>query len=110
LCDYAGIEVPEDLRGRSLRDLAEGREPHEWRDHLVMEVGSGMAHGRCVHTGRYKYTNYNKGGDPEELFDLEKDPGEVTNLIGSAEHASVVADSKKRLAAWRRETSDPHRA
>lgn len=106
LCDYAGVEVPEGLQGRSLRDLAEGREPREWRDHLVMEVGSDMAHGRCVHNGRFKYTVYEEGENPEELFDIVKDPGEMHNLIGSGEHAGVIKECKTKLAAWRKQTND----
>ena len=41
LCDYAGIEIPKDLPGMSLRSLAEGRNPDKWRDFVVSESQNG---------------------------------------------------------------------
>ena len=34
----------------------------------------------------------------EQLFDLERDPGETRNLAGDAALAGVIADCRKRLA------------
>lgn len=49
-------------------------------------------HAPCfmVRRGRYKYV-YIHGHD-EQLFDLEADPGEWHNLVGSAEHADRVRE------------------
>ena len=39
VCDYAGVEPPEGLMGRSLRPLVQGHDDDiEWRDHLVAET------------------------------------------------------------------------
>ncbi len=35
-----------------------------------------------------------------ELYDLARDPGELTNLIGSAAHAQVSSDMEARLDDW----------
>ena len=35
---------------------------------------------------------------PEALFDLEQDPHETVNLIGSGEHATIAAELRSRLA------------
>ena len=43
----------------------------------------------------------------EELYDLAADPDEVVNLIGDPVHASVLADLREQLAAWRSATHDP---
>ena len=43
----------------------------------------------------------------EELYDLAKDPGEVTNLAADPAHAAVLADLRGRLAGWRTATHDP---
>jgi arylsulfatase A-like enzyme len=42
----------------------------------------------------------------EELFDVEKDPHELTNLAGDSAYASQVAELRSRLDAWQHETDD----
>lgn len=104
LCDYAGLAPPPGLRGLSLRPLLEGQAPPDWRKELVVECAK--PDGRLLHTGRYKYMAYASGAHPEELFDLENDPGELRNLAEEASHAEELADCRRRLAAWRRENGD----
>lgn len=45
---------------------------------------------------------------PEELYDLEADPQEQSNLIDSPTHASVLADLRARLDAHMTATKDPY--
>ena len=45
--------------------------------------------------------------DAEELYDLEKDPHETTNVIDRPEYAEDVARLREDLRAMRRETGDP---
>ncbi len=97
LCDYAGIEPPEGLGGRSLRPLAEGCRPENWRRELVLEVSPAMGNGRLLHTGRYKYAIYESAEPMEELYDLERDPGEMHNVHDRPEYAEVLADCRSRL-------------
>ncbi len=42
-----------------------------------------------------------------ELFDLEADPLEATNLADKPEHAETLARMKKKLKAFQRRTKDP---
>ncbi len=42
-----------------------------------------------------------------ELYDLESDPHEFCNLASDPKHAKILADLRKRLAAWRARTNDP---
>jgi N-sulfoglucosamine sulfohydrolase len=42
-----------------------------------------------------------------ELYDLERDPLESTNLAGDPEHAALLADLKARLKAFQARTGDP---
>lgn len=44
---------------------------------------------------------------PEELYDLERDPFEMSNLAGSPEHAAVLKEQRERLYQWMVETRDP---
>ena len=50
-----------------------------------------------VVTARDKYVSYDTGD--RELFDLETDPSELHNLIGSSGWAATVADMEAKLAA-----------
>jgi len=102
LCDYAGIDVPAGLRGRSVRALAEGRAPNAWRDDLVVESQIG----RMVRTARHKYNVYEDGAHREQLIDLAKDPGEMVNLAEDPKHAQVLSDHRRRLRRWVDETGD----
>lgn len=44
---------------------------------------------------------------PEELlFDVVADPDQTNNLVGSAQHASVLAEMRGLLEAWRARTGD----
>lgn len=43
----------------------------------------------------------------EELYDLQADPLELTNLAGRPEHAAALADLRAQLDSWRTATHDP---
>jgi len=45
--------------------------------------------------------------EPEELYDIEADPMETTNLIGDPALAGVEAEMRDKLLAFRRATKDP---
>jgi choline-sulfatase len=101
-CDYAGIEPPEGLRGRSVRRLAEGRAVDAWRDQVVVESRAG----RMIRTDRFKYVVYESGAHREQLTDLAEDPGETVNLAENPKYRDVLNQHRKRLRAWVEETGD----
>jgi arylsulfatase A-like enzyme len=108
VCDYAGIDVSDDLQGASVRPLVEGRET-EWRDFAYVESNYW---GRAIVTERYKFmTEYMPKGeedfvppgpDPDsfglmQLYDLEEDPWETRNLALNEEHSWVIEDCREKL-------------
>lgn len=105
--ELAGAEPEPGLRGRSLLAAARGE---SLRDHeavfgeLTM-LGRRVAPIRMVRTKRWKYVFYL--GHGEELYDLDADPWEITNLAGEARHAKVREELHGRLLRFIVETRDP---
>lgn len=59
---------------------------------------------RLIVTDRYKYVD--NRDQVHELYDLQTDPYEMTNLIDDPGNAAVVLDLKERLERWRQKTAD----
>ncbi|HAA91048.1 MAG: sulfatase [Rhodospirillaceae bacterium] len=80
----------EELRGRSLVDIA--RAPDQMERVAFSEYyGPGADRAAfMIRKENYKYIYY-VGYEPE-LFDLDSDPDELTNLCGNPEYQSVVED------------------
>jgi arylsulfatase A-like enzyme len=102
LCDYAGVERPDGLLGRSLRPLADGKDVKEWRDFIVAETENG----RMLRTARFKYSIYDSGAHREQLIDLKDDPGEMKNLAEAGDHKDVLDTHRRLLRGWVERTGD----
>jgi len=102
LCDFAGIAPPPELKGRSVRGLAEGRQPTSWRESLVVENGRS----RMLRTDRYKYVVYETGSPREQLIDLVQDPGEMKNLALDPACADVLKRHRELLKQWYQENNE----
>jgi arylsulfatase A-like enzyme len=55
-------------------------------------------------TKEFKYVR--RHYEPDELYDLQKDPQEIHNVIGDPEYAGVLAGMKERMLRWYMETCD----
>ncbi len=134
LCELAGVEPPDWLRGRSLRPLVQGAVAlHE---ELFFEVNYHAAYEpmRAVRTNRWKYIrrfedretpvlcNCDDGEsksvwleqgwrerpvDLEALYDLVFDPNEMSNLAADPAHAGQLQEMRGRLERWMKATDDP---
>ncbi len=99
ICDYAGLRAPGGLPGRSVRKLAEGAAPRDWRTSLVIENEIS----RLLHMGHTKYVVYDRGSRREQFMDLDADPGELRNLAVVEGYRARVAEGRRLLDAWYRE-------
>ncbi len=98
MCDLAGIETPEKLKGKSFNPLS-----NEINEFVVSETVGG----RMLRTPQYKYNIYCVDGISEEqLFDMEKDRGEMKNLAKSEKHKNVLLDHRAKLKKWAKEHQD----
>lgn len=97
ICDYAGAEVPSELKGSSIRAICEGHSPENWRSDLYMECQFGFA----VVGREYKYAFYNngQGRNNEQLYDLSRDPHETKHAGTDPEKHSLLKCFRERLTA-----------
>jgi len=102
LCDYAGVEIPEHLIGKSLRPVAEGKSVANWREYVVSED----AKWRMLRTEKYKYTTFSDPTSKESLVNMKNDPGEMRNLVDHPEYKEALREHRKLLAQWSESTGD----
>lgn len=107
----AGVEVPEAMQGRSLAPLLGGETPRDWRDALYYHYFEGppAIHRVAAHYGvrtyRHKLIRF-YDTDEWELYDLQQDPEELTNLYGQPGTKAVASQLKGRLVALRQQYGD----
>ncbi|MBX3179079.1 MAG: sulfatase-like hydrolase/transferase [Candidatus Hydrogenedentes bacterium] len=114
LFDLAGIPAPEGLRGLSAAPAALGRADAPAHPYIVTENNhhSGVGnptdvHGRMLRSARYKYIRYSQGAPAEQLFNLETDPGETTDLAHTGTAPDVLNHHRRLLDDHLAATGDP---
>jgi arylsulfatase A-like enzyme len=62
---------------------------------------------RAIRIDEHKLIEYNvKGKRTTQLFDLEKDPWEMTNLAGEPDHKQTLQKLRDELARWKHSLAD----
>ena len=112
--EMAGVEVPDDMHGKSLAPLLRGEQPAEWRDALYYHFYEYPAEHMVkrhygIRTDRWKLIHFYNDIDVWELYDLASDPAEMHNLYGKPGTEEVTADLKARLQALQEQYGDPVR-
>ena len=116
LLDLAGVPIPDTFQGRSAAPLLRGEAPLDWPTAMYYRYWMHMdaQHKVWAHLGirtlQYKLIYYygealdTVGSTDEptpktwELFDLERDPLELTNLYDDPAYGDVVRSLKEELA------------
>ncbi|MDD2628973.1 MAG: sulfatase [Limnochordia bacterium] len=121
--DYAGLETPNVMQGRSFRQLLRGETIQDWRESMYyrywMHLGDHYVYAHYgLRTYRYKLIYYygeardcggtiDEAKTPEwELFDLQADPFELFNVYHEPAYQDVVKELKAELLRQRREVGD----
>jgi choline-sulfatase len=116
ILDYAGLPTPANVQGRSLLALLAGRTQRH-RDQVFIEYSENEE--ACVRTERWKLiyctgkrlrtdgfaTGHPLPGRTVQLFDLEQDPGEMTNVAARPENAELVVRLTAQLAEHLKSTA-----
>jgi arylsulfatase A-like enzyme len=101
ILEAAGIEMPEEMEGRSAWRLLTGETREGGHDHVISVECTWQAKW-SLRTDRYKLIVARdpglRGGPPRELYDLVADPGETKNLIEA--RADVAGRMEDQLEGW----------
>jgi len=137
--DYANVQIPEQMQGKSMKGILSGETQKKWRKSIYYRYWMhGADHGIPAHYGirteRYKlifyyglqlgmkgtddyWDPYNKAAgkitatQPEwELYDLEKDPAEMNSVYNDASYRKVVKKLKKELLKQKKLVGDSDEA
>tara|TARA_R110001592_G_scaffold363328_1_gene684148 strand:+ start:9337 stop:10680 length:1344 start_codon:yes stop_codon:yes gene_type:complete len=109
ILSIANTENSSDLLGHSIMPLTIKEKSNH--DFVVVETmfdgaNSLQTKGRALITKKFKYVIYEQGKNREQLFDLEKDPFEITNLATNARHKKQLVSMRKKLYDWCIKTND----
>ncbi|MCZ6672238.1 MAG: sulfatase-like hydrolase/transferase [Verrucomicrobia bacterium] len=122
LLDFAGLQIPEHFKGRSLKPVCENPTLADWRDYIVLsnhmvqggvppgETEVPICRGRMVRTEDYKYAVYDLGSHRESLVDMKTDPHEMQNLARDPSFKSVLLEHRGILRSYAAETGDTEAA
>ena len=90
------------MQGASLKNVAEGAIPEDWRQSMYYHYyQSGAWHYVSKHYGvrtdRYKLIKFYDEVDAWEMYDLQEDPREVNNVFGKPEYEQVQTELENEL-------------
>ncbi|PHR93958.1 MAG: sulfatase [Leeuwenhoekiella sp.] len=111
LLELAGIQTDAEMQGESFVPLLKGETPADWEQamyyhyyewpywhHVQPHYG--------IRTQKYTLAHFYYNIDVWELYDLEKDPNQLNNLIDDPQYAGVVADLKEQLNRLQKKYGD----
>lgn len=100
LLDFAGIPIPRDMQGESMKRLLTGKGNQNWRKEVYYhyyEKSFGLTAHYGIRTSSFKLIHFYDPIDSWELYDLRIDPEEMRNVYQDARYRNVVKDLKRRL-------------
>jgi arylsulfatase A-like enzyme len=107
LLDMAGIPVPPDMQGRSFLPIlmspdVPGRASWVYELFRDFPFGGRVAPHKALRTRRYKYIDWEMCRSPE-IYDLVKDPREMTNLFDTPGGQQIASKLQAELAALKKQ-------
>ncbi|CAN5361359.1 hypothetical protein BH09SUM1_BH09SUM1_18130 [soil metagenome] len=114
-CDIAGAPIPEDVQGRSIVQVLDGKTPDDWRKSFYFHYYEypgwhAVRRHYGVSDGRYKLAYfYEMDMDEWLLVDLQADPLEQHNFYNDPKYADVQARLTEELKRLRTELKEPEK-
>ena len=86
--NLCGLEIPGNIQGKDISGMLDDPAVK------VRDAALSSGKGRLLRTENWAFLDYGKSG---ELYDMEKDPKQYTNLIDNPGYAKVLSDMKEKL-------------
>ena len=113
LLDFAGVQIPEDMQGRSMKGLLQDDEETKknWRrsayyQYFEYPKWHNVQPHYGVRTDRYKLIHFYYNIDEWEFYDMEKDPDEMDNQYGNPEYAEIISELKTEIDNLQKQYND----
>ncbi|MCC8145693.1 MAG: sulfatase [Bacteroidales bacterium] len=100
--ELAGVEIPDDIQGKSMLPILKGQKVDDWRNSLYYHYYEYPgAHSVKRHYGvrndRYKLIHFYNDIDTWELYDLKTDPQEMHNIYDEPGNEELIKTMKDEL-------------
>ena len=113
----AGVDVGDAMIGENLLDVVEKKADN--RPNEIFAQISESRVGRCIRTARYTYSVYAPGVNggiaagadryaDDFLYDMEKDPHQLNNVVADPAYVSVKEELRARLLDWIEKAEGAH--
>ena len=113
LLDYAGVQIPKEMQGKSLRPLLEKNKEGEknWRKSAYYQYFEYPKWHRVqphygVRTDRYTLIHFYYSIDTWEFYDLKNDPNELKNQYNNPAYQKTISNLKIELKKLQKQYKD----
>ncbi|MGL4852816.1 MAG: sulfatase family protein [Phocaeicola sp.] len=112
--DLAGVAIPEEMQGVSIRPLLENNEEYAWRKSLYYHFQEFPAEHMVkrhfgIRNDRYKLIRFYNDQRFWEFYDLQNDSSEMKNEYANPHYAEIIASMKQELQELQESYDDPIR-
>lgn len=102
LLDVANIKSNQSMQGESFFKILKGKTPKDWQKSMYYHYYEfpfwhHVQPHYGIRTHKYTLAHFYYNIDVWELYDLEKDPHQMNNIIHDESYAGVIMDLKKEL-------------
>lgn len=111
--DFAGVKIPEDIQGKSLKPILEneGNVPADWRTvayyHFYEYPAEHMVKRHYgIRTQDFKLIHFYNDIDEWEMYDMKKDPHELVNIYDDVEYREKREELMKLLEETQQQYQD----
>ena len=111
--DFAGVEVPSDIQGASLKPVLEneGKTPADWRKaayyhYYEYPAEHSVKRHYGIRTQDFKLIHFYNDIDEWEMYDMKADPREMNNIFGKAEYAKKQKELMQLLEETQKQYKD----
>jgi arylsulfatase A-like enzyme len=108
LLDIAGIKPTSTMQGKSFKSMLDGTPNPEWRQSMYYHYYEfpfwhHVQPHYGIRTQRYTLAHFYYNIDKWELYDNQKDPDQMNNVINDPRYTATVADLKSQIKKLQKE-------